>query len=111
MTHLSEKSEKTLVCAKSSLNKSHSDIQTVSLMQKRLATPIRALTFRKAVIAVLFAHRVRHMKPQPVQQNHDALTISQIMPVQEVPASRLIQRLRLPYDVQEHLQSLVLEKT
>ena len=63
MAHLSEKSEKTLVCARSSLNKSHSDIQTVSLMQRRLGIPMRALTFRKVVIAVLFANRVAHMKP------------------------------------------------
>ena len=111
MTHLSEKSEKTLICPRTSLNKSTQDIQTVQQMQRRLSSQMRILTFRKAVMAVLFANRVTKLKPLPVQINHDALTISQIMPLQDVRTSRLIQRLHLSYEMQEQIQSLVSEKT
>ena len=52
------------------------------------------------------------MRPTQIKQEltHDALTISQIMPVQDSSSSKLVQRLRLSYQLQDQVQSLLLEK-
>lgn len=79
---------------------------------RRMGHQIRVTCFRRVVTAVLFMNRLIKMRPTQIKQEltHDALTISQIMPVQDSSSSKLVQRLRLSYQLQDQVQSLLLEK-
>lgn len=67
------------------------------------------LKLRKAVIGIMFINRTKKLLPVSkieFMQNNDALTISQIQPVNEVSgAAKLLFKLKLPYDILDKISS------
>ncbi|TNV85656.1 hypothetical protein FGO68_gene10137 [Halteria grandinella] len=116
MQYLADKTEQGIVASKASQStiKQQEDAKIrLKKAVRKMGKPIKALKLRKALIAVIFVNRLKKLQPPPRPEfNQEALTISQIMPVSDgVGASKILQRLKLPYETTEAIQSMVHEKS
>ncbi len=101
--HLYEKTEKALGNLTAGKNENSSkpqDEQAFNRVCKRLGYPLRVAKLRRVLIAVIFMNRLKGIQYSlpKLDAMHDALTISQIMPVAH-EGSKLVSKLRLPYDL------------